>query len=174
MRTNYKKLYETLWRLANDAVCEVDEKSADKLDNFLTENHPMRLSKRKPTDADERMEGRKGERMNWTKLPPLERKDINFGCACCSSVSQIAHMEMGIAVGFGSAFVTRDDELVHDGENESRHDREPWSVQDAENIAKGDPDHDWRITLFGPLHGEIYQRQGEGRWVLVESNQGFA
>lgn len=49
-----------------------------------------------------------------------------------------------------------------------------WTVRDVERLAKKAPDHDWRIVLYGPLHGEIYQRHGKGKWVLVESNQGFA
>lgn len=49
-----------------------------------------------------------------------------------------------------------------------------WTVQDAENAALADPEHDWRITLFSPLHGETYQRQGDGQWMLVEKNEGFA
>ena len=52
--------------------------------------------------------------------------------------------------------------------------REIRATVDAEREAVIDPDHDWRVTLFGPLHGEVYQRQGEGEWLLVESNQGFA
>lgn len=83
-------------------------------------------------------------------------------------------MDLGIAVGFGSADVTRDGELVLDGErivNEG----EGWpTFADAEALAVIDPDHDWRVTLFGPLHGEVYQRHGPEEWVLVESNRGFA
>lgn len=48
-----------------------------------------------------------------------------------------------------------------------------WTVADAEEVAAADPDHDWQIVMFGPLHGEVYQRQ-DGRWLLIEKNQGFA
>jgi len=48
-----------------------------------------------------------------------------------------------------------------------------WTVAQAEKVAAADPDHDWRIVLYAPLHGEVYQRQ-DGRWVLVEKNDGFA
>lgn len=48
-----------------------------------------------------------------------------------------------------------------------------WDVAQAERVAKRDPDHDWRIVLYGPLHGEVYQRQ-DGEWLLVEKNEGFA
>lgn len=49
-----------------------------------------------------------------------------------------------------------------------------WTVSRAERLARQDPDHDWRIVLYGPLHGEVYQRHGRNQWVLVESNEGFA
>jgi hypothetical protein len=49
-----------------------------------------------------------------------------------------------------------------------------WDVAEAEKAALADPDHDWRIVLFGPLHGEVYQRHEAGAWMLVEKNEGFA
>jgi hypothetical protein len=49
-----------------------------------------------------------------------------------------------------------------------------WTTAQAEKVAKADPDHDWRIVLYGPLHGEVYQRHAPGEWVLVEKNKGFA
>lgn len=51
---------------------------------------------------------------------------------------------------------------------------EYWEVSDAEKAAAADPEHDWRIVLFGPLHGEVYQRHGPEEWNLVEKNEGFA
>lgn len=49
-----------------------------------------------------------------------------------------------------------------------------WDVAEAEKLAALDPDHDWRITLFAPLHGEVYQRHGVNEWNLVEKNEGSA
>ena len=83
-----------------------------------------------------------------------------------------APMEMLIAVGFGSAFVSRDGEQVLDGENPPGD--EFLTFADAEKMAAADPDHDWRVVLHGPLHGETYQRQGEGVWMCIERNEGFA
>ena len=89
----------------------------------------------------------------------------------CSTAALVAPMEMLIAVGFGSAFVTKDDECVYD---EGRCDDNFWTVSDAEKLAMEDPDHDWRIVKFGPMHGETFQRHGPNEWVCVESNEGFA
>ncbi len=81
---------------------------------------------------------------------------------------------MGIAVGFGAAFVLRDDEQVYDGERDYQDGKEPKTVRDFEEMAKADPDHDWRIVKEGPLHGETYQRHCDDAWVCVDSNMGFA
>lgn len=81
---------------------------------------------------------------------------------------------MPIAVGFGSAVVTKDDEYIYD----ERQEGPTWTVADAEKAAAADPDHDWRIQKDGPLHGETFQRHMKGKyagqWVCIESNRGFA
>lgn len=110
--------------------------------------------------------------MTWEKLAALPAK--GNPCLHCPGIAAHLHLESIIAVGFGSAYVTRDGEAVLDGERALRDGDERVTAQDAENLALADPDHDWRITLFGPLHGEEYQRQGDGLWVLVSTNEGFA
>lgn len=86
-------------------------------------------------------------------------------------------MDKMIAVGFGSATLERDGEVMLDGEAMSQ-DAESWddvpTFTTAEHLAASDPDHDWRVVLHGPLHGETYQRHGPEEWVLVETNEGFA
>lgn len=116
----------------------------------------------------------------WIKLPPVASDKIHHGCICCSNVQQIAHKGMWIAVGFGDAHVSKDGEPIwnesdesHKAEGENRNEN-LWTLEDAEQAAALDPDHDWRIVKFGPLHGEVYQRQEPGKWVLIESNMGFA
>jgi hypothetical protein len=78
-----------------------------------------------------------------------------------------------IAVGFGSACVTRDGVAVYD-EQQALTERELWDGADAERAAAADPDHDWQICKFGPLSSSVYQRHGEGQWVLIERGDGFA
>jgi len=109
--------------------------------------------------------------MTFEKLAPAE--NIYQGCASCTTAARIAPMDMLIAVGFGSACVTKNDEFIYD-EQGVENDDDYWTVQDAENVAKLDPDCDWRITKIGPLHGETFQRQGDNNWVCIESNEGFA
>lgn len=115
--------------------------------------------------------------MGYEKLPALDGKDIHIGCLTCSTAASVAPMDMVIAVGFGSAIVTKNGELVYSEpyiDLDATEEPEYWTVQDAENLALKEPDCDWRIEKHGPLHGETFQRQGNGLWVCVESNEGFA
>ena len=36
-----------------------------------------------------------------------------------------------------------------------------------------DQNHDWRAIFDLALRGGTYQRHGDNKWVLIESNQGF-
>jgi hypothetical protein len=107
----------------------------------------------------------------WTKLPALTGRPNP--CLNCPPIEATLEMDHTIAVGFGQAFVAKDDETVY-YERYEMEEGDYWTVADAERAAAADPDHDWRIVLDGPMHGETYQRQGEGRWVLVDKNDGFA
>lgn len=81
-----------------------------------------------------------------------------------------------ISVGFGWAALTKDEATVW-SENTGdidRHDDDALNGADAEKIASGDPGHDWRIVIDGPLAKYVYQRHGTGRWVLIERGDGFA
>ena len=112
--------------------------------------------------------------MAFEKLPPLSGKDIHIGCLCCSTAADVAPLDMPICVGFGAAYVTRDGQIVYDGEASFRDGVEPKTVRYVEAFARLDPDRDWRIVKRGPLHGETFQRHGDDTWVCVESNEGFA
>jgi len=80
-----------------------------------------------------------------------------------------------IAVGFGYAAVTKNDEDVYDENRDCKDDRDnAWTCQMAEDAALKDPDNDWRIHLVAPLSERHYQRQGESNWVLYEKGIGFA
>ena len=82
-------------------------------------------------------------------------------------------MDMIVAVGFGSASVTRDGECIWE-ESPGDEEGDYHDVAHFERLAAADPDHDWQITMYGPLWGSTYQRHDEQMWVLVDSNEGFA
>lgn len=109
--------------------------------------------------------------MTWERLPPVERPGIP-GCATSGSTPTTLDEDALIMVGFGWAGVTRDGVTMW---SEGPGDDVPdcWTVRHAEALAAQDPDHDWRIIYQRPLSGATYQRQGDGRWVLVEVDRGL-
>lgn len=111
--------------------------------------------------------------MTWEKQSPIKKDDLHIGCLTCSSAALEAPMNMVIAVGFGSAMVFKGKEIIYD-EHRCEREEDYMTVADVEKLAIADPDHDWRIEKIGPLHGETFQRHAPGKWVCIESNQGFA
>lgn len=105
-------------------------------------------------------------------LPPIERRRP-IGCACCGHQDTKLPMDAKIAVGFGEAWLLRDGRIAWE-EKPNMSFEECWDVGKAEQLAAQDPDHDWRILLFGPLQESEYQRQGPESWVLVREGKGFA
>lgn len=84
-------------------------------------------------------------------------------------------MNTVISVGFGMASVRRNGETVYEESHYGDYAEEDlWTVQDAEDVAKQDPDNDWRIHLIGPFSQEHFQRQGDKRWVLYGIGDGIA
>ena len=108
----------------------------------------------------------------WKKEEPYNGA-IHQGCLCCPPVEQVAPMDMVIAVGFGIAQVSKDGNVIYD-ENELDDGVDYPDLAFFEELAAADPDHDWRCLLFAPLRGREYQRHDTGKWVLIDSNQGFA
>lgn len=114
----------------------------------------------------------------WAQVEPLAQDRINVGCPCCSSAGRVAHLDRVLAVGFGDVTVSKDGEYLYSEIQQTHADKDYWTMRDAEKLAAEDPDHDWRVAFYGPLHGETYQRHNSGRWagqwVCIESNEGFA
>lgn len=116
--------------------------------------------------------------MEWKKLPAIEGG--HGGCLCCGYQHDVLPMDALIAVGFGDASVTKDGMVIWDelsvtlAAEKKGIDANYWQTIDAENVAKEDPEHDWRIHLVAPLSERHYQRQGENHWVLYEKGPGFA
>lgn len=110
--------------------------------------------------------------MAYEKLPGIEGG--RGGCACCGYQYQHLPMSSLIAVGFGVAQVTKNGQVVYDELDYIEDEERIWTAQDAEDIAKKDPDNDWRIRLEAPLSERHYQRQGDGLWVLYKKGIGFA
>ena len=103
--------------------------------------------------------------------------DLRTGCLCCPPKPGQAPMDWDPDPGFGVVYLMRDGEnamqyMLHDGEESGG--PASMTVQDFEDQASGDPNHDWRFEIHGPLGGVVYQRQGCAQWVAVERLEGFA
>lgn len=94
------------------------------------------------------------------------------GCLNCGPRPSFFPMTGVIAVGFGSATLSKDGQVIY--EEGDREFEDCMTGEQAEALAAADPDHDWRIELYGPLSGRSYQRHGAGEWALIEQNEGFA
>jgi hypothetical protein len=106
--------------------------------------------------------------MTWTKVKPYDGH-IYQGCLNCPTVEKTASLDTVVAVGFGEANISKDNKIVYrDNGKDVR------TLAEFEDMAKKDPDHDWRLFLLAPLRGREYQRQGDNQWVLIDSNMGFA
>ena len=99
---------------------------------------------------------------------------VSSGCSHCSPKPVVARMDMYLAVGFGSCSVTKDGVAVYDENNWNTDDGEYPSLGVYEMLARREPEADWRVHFYAPLYEAEYQRQGEDRWVLIRSGQGFA
>lgn len=111
--------------------------------------------------------------MPFEKLPAVEGSVACLTCGC--GARSDLNMERMIAVGFGSAGYSRDGRSLWDECNANVESEEDFpTVQSVEDMAKEDPDHDWRIYFDATLYSAEYQRQGDGVWVLVKKGPGFA
>ncbi len=108
----------------------------------------------------------------WIKLPAYEGK-VHQGCINCPPVLRKAKMDTKIAVGFGFAGVKRDGDIIFMADTIAEWKDIP-TLMKFENMARKDPDHDWRLVLDAPLRSREYQRHSKNEWILVASGEGFA
>jgi hypothetical protein len=67
-----------------------------------------------------------------------------------------------LAIGFGQVYITKDNKMIWCGDDPHV------LLRRFENKAIKDSDHDWRVTINGPLYDCVYQRDGLKEWVLIE------
>lgn len=109
--------------------------------------------------------------MKDLKKQPIIESSGKTGCLKCSPYPQTQLSEDArIAVGFGLAQLTCNGEEIWAEDNHEYEDC--MTVSEADVIASERPDEDWRIVLYGPLRGRVYQRHGELQWMLIEENKG--
>lgn len=99
-------------------------------------------------------------------LTPIKGKTTCLHCGAHADVYPLFNCPHP---GFGDWSVTRDGEHV----GGDIHDTTTLLLT-FERLAAEDPDHDWRLSINGPLWEGVYQRHGERQWVLVKQGDGFA
>ena len=114
----------------------------------------------------------------WTKEKPHMKPHI--GCLNCgggemrvAEAEITAPMTTRIYGGFGGWHISRDGKTVYSPSGDKEW-HEWLTLMTFENMARKDPDHDWRAELITALRDATYQRQGKNRWVLIASGPGFA
>lgn len=112
------------------------------------------------------------EKPKWL-VEPLDRKKIHHGCLNCCGTDNILGVRTKLYNGFGGWMITKDGKLFF-MEKAKTEFEDSKTLLFIEKIARQDPNHDWRAIFDMALSGGQYQRHGKNRWVLIESNQGFA
>lgn len=104
----------------------------------------------------------------------------NIGCLNCGGGEMVRKedeivcaLDTRIYQGFGGWHITKDKELVFMADSDMEWEDFP-TLMKFEKMARKEPNHDWRAVCQLPLRDAVYQRQGENRWVLIESGMGFA
>lgn len=109
--------------------------------------------------------------MKWKKEKPIEGGPS--GCLHCGYTHESLKMNSRLLAGFGAAFIMKNTETVYNESPNIKWEDAP-TLMKFENMARKDPDNDWRFHLVLPLREATYQRQGKNHWVLIEKGLGFA
>ena len=114
------------------------------------------------------------KRPKWY-IKPLNKNKIWHGCLNCGGTEQVLDLETRLYNEFGGWYITKDGEIYFEEQpNKSDNWESIKQLKEIEKEAREDPDHDWRAIFDLALRGGSYQRHGNDKWVLIESNKGFA
>jgi hypothetical protein len=94
------------------------------------------------------------------------------GCLCCPRTEDLLSMDEVLYNGFGGYSVHYNGEYYWSGDPNGDWDSFP-TLERFEQEAKEKPGK-WEVVLLNPLRGATWERKEEGKWVLTETNQGFA
>jgi len=89
-----------------------------------------------------------------------------------SMADQCLSRDAVIGVGIGYAALTRDGVAVY--EENGRPYCNLMTVAQAEELAKREPERDWRIHLVAQLENRHYRRTTDGSWVLYQRGFGLS
>lgn len=102
---------------------------------------------------------------SWEKLPVAQEYRA---CNVCPPKGATLPMDAVLAVGFGAVTVTKGRQRCWSGDDEEM------TLAKIEELAKVEPNNDWRVKFDGAMRQLTYQRHGNDEWVLIHSGVGFA
>lgn len=106
-----------------------------------------------------------------------KKKTICRGtCPCCPQNEDILSMDEVLYNGFGGYHVMMNSELYYVGDPQG--DWESFKTladieKEVQRINSEFPRTRWKVILNNPLRGATWTRR-KGKWVLTDTNQGFA
>lgn len=87
-----------------------------------------------------------------------------------NQIGSLADLEMPIAVGFGIARITKDNEIVFDEQDDEENFH---LLEEFDDRAENEPGV-WQCVLNAPLWNATWQRVASRQWKCIESGKGFA
>ncbi len=104
----------------------------------------------------------------------MKKKLHRGGCLCCPRTEDLLPINEVLYNGFGGYTVYRNNKVFYQGPtDESTKWEDYWKLSKIEKIAKKDK-ASWKVVLYTPLRGATWRRKGDKKWVLTETNLGFA
>lgn len=82
-----------------------------------------------------------------------------------------ANLGMLVAIGFGQAGIYKNGLEIY---REDPDDESYGYLSEFEEMAKLEPEAEWKCVIYGPLWGATWLRVGDNLWEQIESNRGFA
>lgn len=104
----------------------------------------------------------------------MKTTHIHGGCLNCPQTEEMLDLDTVLYNGFGGYKVTKNSKTFYEADPSVELPWEKyWKLSKIEKIAQNQRGK-WRVILNNPLRGATWERKGKNKWVLIESNQGFA
>lgn len=103
-----------------------------------------------------------------------DKKIHRGGCLCCPASEDLLSLDTILYNGFGGYSVYKNNKVFYEGDPSDGVDFESyWKLRKIEKVAQKTKGA-WKVVLYTPLRGATWRRRGKNKWVLTETNLGFA
>lgn len=101
-----------------------------------------------------------------------KKKIYRGGCVHCPGSQDLLALDTVLYYGFGGYEVRKNGKLFFMGDPNGKWEDYP-TLNKFEKVARK-VRAKWEVELNNPLRGARWQRKGKDKWVLTETNLGFA